>query len=131
MKQAAPQRKTQLHRGPRKRSKPVSPASKAQHDKINNHPFCVGCGREQTEWLAVDPAHLIDRSLGGCDHEDCTVGLCRDATGQGCHRAYDEGELDLVSRLEPHYRREVAHAVTHVGLVRAYWRLSNDRTVLP
>jgi hypothetical protein len=91
---------------------------------VNDNPVCVGCGREATAWLAVDPAHLCDRSLGGCDEADCVVGLCRDFAGQGCHRAFDEGELDLLPRLEPHYRQEVAHAVMHLGLAGAFRRLT-------
>jgi hypothetical protein len=104
-------------------------ASDAQRAKRDLHPFCVSCRRPQSEWLTIDPAHLIDRSLGGCDSEDCTVGLCRDFAGNGCHKEYDEGRLDLLPKLEPHFRREVAHAVMHVGLAMAYRRLTNDRTV--
>jgi hypothetical protein len=60
------------------------------------------------------------RSMGGCDHADCVVALCRLH-----HRAYDSGRLDLVSYLEPAHRWEAAHAVIHVGLARALRRLSN------
>jgi hypothetical protein len=116
-------------RKPLKRSKGISPASSEQRAKIAVHPFCVGCGREQTEYLAIDPAHLCDRSLGGCDDPDCVVGLCRDFVGNGCHREYDEHRLDLVPRLEPGWRKEAAHAVLHLGLAGAYMRLSNDRNV--
>jgi hypothetical protein len=35
------------------------------------------------------------------------------------HRAYDTGRLELL----PRWRREVAHAVLHLGLVGAYRRL--------
>ena len=62
---------------------------------------------------SVDPAHLVPRSLGGCDHAHCVVALCR-----AHHRAYDRGELDLVpSSSRP--PAEAAHAVAHLGLVGA------------
>ena len=60
----------------------------------------------------VDPAHLVARSLGGCDDPDCVVPLDR-----GCHRAYDRGELDLLALLEPGSRVELAHALTHLSLL--------------
>jgi predicted restriction endonuclease len=72
----------------------------------------------------IDPAHLVPRSLGGCDEADCVVPLCRTH-----HRAYDQGGLDLVAHLEPDWRAEVAHAVGHVGLRRALRRLSGRRSV--
>lgn len=114
---------------PPKRQKSSFAASPAQRAKIMAHPFCVSCRREQTEWLSIDPAHLCDRSLGGCDHEDCVVGLCRDYYGNGCHKEYDEGRLSLLPHLEPGFRREQAHAVEHLGLAMAYRRLTNERTV--
>jgi hypothetical protein len=70
----------------------------------------------------IDPAHVIPRSLGGCDHPDCVVALCRLH-----HRAYDRGQLDLVPYLEPRHRREAAHAVMHVGLAGALRRISGPR----
>jgi hypothetical protein len=117
-------RKTPLGHGKRR---PISPASPAQRAKVAMHSVCVGCGRHQSDWLAVDPAHLCDRSLGGCDDEACVVGLCRTFDGTGCHKLYDEGKLDLLPMLEPAYRREQAHAVMHLGLLGAYKRLTNDR----
>jgi hypothetical protein len=65
------------------------------------------CGRRP-----VDPAHLVPRSLGGCDHPDCVVPLCRPH-----HRAYDRGQLDLLSHLEPRHRPELAHGLLHLGLM--------------
>jgi hypothetical protein len=40
----------------------ISPASEAQRAKVAHQP-CLVCGRRP-----VDPAHLVPRSLGGCDH---------------------------------------------------------------
>jgi predicted restriction endonuclease len=48
---------------------------------------CVVCGDRG----AIDPAHLVPRSLGGCDEAACVVALCRRH-----HRAYDRGQLDLL-----------------------------------
>jgi 5-methylcytosine-specific restriction endonuclease McrA len=65
---------------------------------------CLVCQRRP-----IDPAHLVPRSLGGCDEANCCVPLCR-----SCHRAYDRGELDLLPRLEPRFRAELAHALIHL-----------------
>jgi 5-methylcytosine-specific restriction endonuclease McrA len=65
---------------------------------------CLVCQRRP-----IDPAHLVPRSLGGCDEANCCVPLCR-----SCHRAYDRGELDLLPRLEPRFRAELAHASIHL-----------------
>jgi hypothetical protein len=70
----------------------------------------------------VDPAHLIPRSLGGCDEPDCVIPLCRKH-----HRAYDRGELDLLRYLEPRWRPELAHAVAHLGIVGSLRRITGTR----
>ena len=48
--------------------------------------------------------------MGGCDHPDCVIPLCR-----RCHRGFDDGALDLGERLGQHYRRELDHALIHVS----------------
>jgi len=96
---------------------PFAPASAAQRDAVRDR-ACIVCGGR----TAVDPAHLVPRSLGGCEHPLCVVPLCR-----AHHRAYDRGELDLVAFLEPDHRAEAAHAVAHLGLIGALRRLSGDR----
>jgi hypothetical protein len=78
---------------------------------------CLICGRRP-----VDPAHLVPRSLGGCDHPDCVVPLCRP-----CHRAYDRGALDVLPQLEPRFRTELAHALTHLSLVGVLRRVTGVR----
>jgi hypothetical protein len=70
----------------------------------------------------IDPAHLIPRSLGGCGEALCVVPLCRT-----CHRAYDQGRLDLLPHLEPAWRAQLAHAVGHVGLIGALRRIGGER----
>jgi len=97
----------------------VAPASAVQRAKVAGL-RCLVCGVA----TRIDPAHLVPRSLGGCDAADCVVALCRTH-----HRAYDQGALDLVAYLEPNWRREVAHAVTHLGLIGAQRRLSGRRSV--
>jgi hypothetical protein len=103
-------------RAPLERS-PSLAASDAQRDKVADQP-CIVCGVTNR----IDPAHVVPRSLGGCDHPDCVVPLCRLH-----HRAYDRGRLDLVPYLEPRHRREAAHAVLHVGLTGALRRVSGRR----
>ena len=80
---------------------------------------CLVCGRRP-----VDPAHLVPRSLGGCDEPDCVVPLCR-----ARHRLYDRGELDLLPHLEPGYRVELAHALVHLGLLGMLRRVTRVRWV--
>ena len=117
-------RRSQLRRGraPRRVAalarSAATPASAAQRAKVAGL-RCVVCGAV----TRIDPAHLVPRSLGGCDEADCVVPLCRTH-----HRAYDQGGLDLVAHLEPDWRAEVAHAVGHVGLLRALRRLSGRRS---
>jgi hypothetical protein len=94
----------------------VSPASRAQRAKVAGQ-ACVVCGGRP-----VDPAHLIPRSLGGCDQPDCVVPLDR-----RCHRAYDRGQLDLLPSLEPRYRAELAHGLLHLGLLGLLGRISGTR----
>jgi HNH endonuclease len=90
-------------RGPGRRARPdrraasgtgksFRPAAPAQRAKVAGRE-CLVCG-----WRPADPAHLVPRSPGGCDHPDCVVPLCRTH-----HRRYDRGQLDLLSHLEPRY----------------------------
>lgn len=93
----------------------ISPASFDQRRKVR--PLaCLNCGAERGERVTVDAAHVIPRSLGGCDSADCVVPLCRRADGSGCHREYDEGRLELLPLLT---WSEQAHAVSHVGIAAA------------
>ena len=109
-------RSGRLRRSTPSRPSAVSPASAAQRAKVTGR-ACLVCGRRP-----VDPAHLVPRSLGGCDEPDCTVPLDR-----RCHRAYDGGELDLLPHLEPRCRAELAHAVLHIGLLRLLWVVTGTR----
>lgn len=101
-------------RTPLRRRRPRG-ASEAQRDKVAGQ-RCLVCGSRP-----VDPAHLVARARGGCDHRDCVVALCR-----SCHRAFDQGQLDLLAHLEPHSRRELAHALSHLSLVSLLQRLTAE-----
>jgi hypothetical protein len=70
---------------------PSLAATDSQRAAVAGRP-CIICGATHR----IDPAHLIPRSLGGCGDPLCVVPLCR-----GCHRAYDQGRLDLLPYLEP------------------------------
>ncbi len=109
-------RRTALRRVTPLRRRSITPASEAQRAKVAGQ-SCLVCGGRP-----VDPAHLVPRSLGGCDAAECVVALCR-----RCHRAYDRGELDLLPRLEPAYRAELAHALTHLPLVAVLRRVTGMR----
>lgn len=93
----------------------LAAASPAQRAKVAGS-SCLVCGAR-----VVDPAHLVPRSLGGCDDAAC-VALCRRH-----HRAYDRGELDLLPYLEPDSRIEICHAVGHLGILGALRRLTGQR----
>jgi hypothetical protein len=43
------------------------------------------------------------------------------------HRAYETGRLELLGHLEPQRRAEIAHAVSHLGLIGAVRRLAPGR----
>jgi hypothetical protein len=94
----------------------VSPASEAQRAKVAGEP-CLVCGARPS-----DPAHLVARSRGGCDHPDCVVALCR-----RCHRAYDERRLDLLPYLERGGRAELAHGLGHLSLIALLERVTGER----
>jgi hypothetical protein len=92
------------------------PASEAQRAKVAGR-ACPVCRRRP-----VDPAHLVPRSLGGCDDAACFVPLCR-----RCHHAYDRGELDLLRYLERRCGAELAHGVTHLPLLALLRRVTGKR----
>jgi hypothetical protein len=113
----SPRRRTPLRRRTPPARKVSLSAAPAQRAKVAGRP-CVVCGSV----ARIDPAHLIPRSLGGCDAPMCVVPLCRSH-----HRAYDAGELDLLPYLEPLWRPELAHAVLHLGLIGAVRRVTGSR----
>lgn len=80
---------------------------------------CLVCARAAYDGVKIDPAHVIHRSVGGCDEPPCVVPLCRED-----HRLYDEGKLDLLPYLD---RQTQAHAVSHVGLLDALQRITNRK----
>ena len=92
-------------------------ASPAQRLKCRDA-ACIVCGAPPPS----DPAHVIPRSLGGKDHHNDVVPLCRRD-----HDRYDQGALDLLPFLEPSYRREQERAVELIGLAAAYRRITNTR----
>jgi hypothetical protein len=98
------------------RRRAISEASAKQREKVAGA-RCLVCGR-----VPCDPAHLVPRSLGGCDDADCVVPLCRP-----CHRDFDEHRLCLLPYLEPRYRPELAHALLHLRLVALVERVTGER----
>jgi hypothetical protein len=70
----------------------------------------------------------VPQHLGGCAHPDCVIPLCRTH-----HRLYDHGQLALLPHIGRAFRRERAHARTHVsraGLRRALAGGGWDRKVV-
>ena len=83
---------------------PLVPASNEQRAKVANL-ACIVCDRKP-----ADPAHLVPRKRGGCDHADCVIPLCRTH-----HRLYDSAELNLAAHLGRACRLERQHARQHVS----------------
>lgn len=81
---------------------PLVPASERQRAKVIGRE-CLVCGR-----TPCDPAHIVPRKRGGCDHEDCVVPLCRP-----CHRAYDKRGFVLAHHLGSEFAVEIRHALGH------------------
>lgn len=93
-------------------------ASQEQRRKVECL-LCAFCGS-----AACDPAHLTPRSLGGCDHPDCVIPLCR-----AHHRAFDLHQLDLEPVLaRPEWARERAHMASHMSLRGCIERLGGTRS---
>ena len=97
---------------------PSSPAQRAATLRKNS----VVSG----EW-PCDPAHLWPRGKGGCDDPLCTVPLTRPE-----HRAFDDGELDILPHLlAAGCVAELCHALEHArgDLVGLLNRLTGERWV--
>lgn len=117
-------------RKPLKRGKGMA-ASPEQRKKVRNLP-CVVCGQSSGFDIGdgggsfvVDPAHLLSRASGGCEHADCVVPLCR-----ADHRAFDHHELDLLPALvDRGYFKEMAHMIEvhELSPFAVVERLTNER----
>lgn len=115
-------RKAPMERKPSKLKRtPVGHASPRQRVKVEAQGCRVTAARPAESYV-VDPAHVTPRGIGGCDHEDCVVGLRRDL-----HIKYDNGELDLLPYLS---LEEQAHAVSHLGILGALKRTTGE-TYIP
>lgn len=138
LNQKSPKRAAEEERGERPKQRGGSTlkqgkgfqASKAQRDKVRLMP-CLGCGHgdDFPDETGVDPAHLWPRGKGGCNHPDCVVPLCRT-----CHRAFDQGELDLLERFAgtEAWAVEQAHPILKhgVSVVELVRRLAGNRQEL-
>ncbi len=104
---------------PVKKRHAISPASPAQRSAVRGRACIVTADDRQ-----VDPAHLIPRGVTtvGQDDPRAVVPLRRDK-----HRLYDDGDLDLLPYLEPHFRVELAFAVERVGLVATLRQVTGRR----
>lgn len=101
--------------------KPVAIASREQAAKR-----AAGASIISGKTAGLDAAHICPRDLGGCSHELCVVPLTRAE-----HRAFDDGELDLLPYLVPLHTAEIAHALGHYrgDLIALLERLTGRRWV--
>lgn len=88
----------------------------AIHDKVRDSGRCRVCGVPDTIH-ALDPAHVIPKSLGGRNNYESVIAMCR-----ACHDAQHRKEFELLPHLT---RAEEAEAVWAVGLGKAYRYLTN------
>lgn len=111
-----------MERTPMRRGRGFS-ASPAQRKKAREEP-CVVTGQEALYGAVIDPAHLCARARGGCDNELCVVPLVRHI-----HRAFDEGEFDLLPYLVKRRVPELCHALEHYdgALLALTHRLTGQR----
>lgn len=114
-----------LKRSPSKaKPKGISPASKSQRAKAS---WCIVTGSRKDEGAVIDPSHLAARGRGGCDDPLCVVGLRRDI-----HRAFDDGNFDVLPFLLAHgCVEELQHALGHYDgdLLGLLQRLTSERWV--
>lgn len=92
-----------------------TPASPQQRRKVQRQ----GCRITGEHGGHVHAAHVCDRGLGGCEHEDCVIGLRADY-----HRLYDMQRFDVLPHLT---LEEQAHLVAHVGLISALEQSTGER----
>ncbi len=115
-------RSSELKRGPSKlKQTPLGHCTDEQKARVADL-ACIHCGVHAGY---CHPAHVIDS--GGLDVEiandvRAVVPLCA-----SCHRAYDDGKLDLSRDLEPIWRDAWEWAVGAVGFFRALHRITGKR----
>lgn len=91
-------------------------------EKVEAEGRCRVCARSG---IKLDAAHIVPRSQvspGPGEHPDNIVPLC----AERCHPAFDGRRLDLLPYLT---LGEQAYATSLVGLVAAYQRATNSRSV--
>jgi len=88
--------------------------------KVDAEGRCRVCGWGEG-LVKLEAAHVISRAQGGTDDPRGIVPLCWE-----CHRAFDARRLDLLPFL---MNDEQAYAVSLVGIVSAYRRLTGERDV--
>lgn len=135
-----PEQALAFERRARANSKPpaprsLSPASRVQRAKVREAEGCRVRERHEFDdeldvalpapiadalatWGAgpVDPMHVVDRSIGGCDDGACAIPACRPI-----HLAYDDHQFNVLPYLT---LLEQAHAVGHLGIVGALKRVT-------
>lgn len=90
-------------------------ASPAQRAKAQAASHCRVCARSGD----LDPMHVTDRALQGCDDAECVIPACRP-----CHREYDQGLIDILPVLS---KGEQAHAVEHSGVLAMLHQVTGVR----
>jgi hypothetical protein len=120
-------KRSQMERKPSKLKRgPVGHASTEQKEKVLREGArldaatvgVIALGLGFLDLGPLDPAHIIDRTHGGCDDEDCICPLPR-----RLHDLYDEKKLDLLPWLT---LDEQSHAVKHVGIPSALKRTTGE-----
>ena len=99
--------------------------TEAQKERCANR-VCIVCG----EWFGLcEPAHVVPRgtprvSDAAANDVRAVVPLCPGP--DGCHRLFDEGEIDLLPHLEPAWRDSQEWAAGAVGLATAMRSITGE-----
>jgi hypothetical protein len=114
-------RRSEMQRKPSKLKRgPVGYASAVQKAKVKREGLRIeAAGHFSSGHL--EPAHIVSRTHGGCNDEDCVTALTHTQ-----HLLYDRGELDVLPHLT---LDEQAHAVKHIGILGALKRTTGENYV--
>jgi cytochrome c553 len=99
-----------------------SSAGATQRSVIAHLWLAFGTSWGRTASGGVDPGIRCRARAEGAGDPDCVVALCR-----LCHRAFEDGRLDLLPHLEPRHRPELAHGLSPLGVIELLERLTAER----
>ena len=67
----------------------------AARAKVDDEGECRACGARESSSVRLEASHLWPRSLGGTQHADGIIPLCRQFGRPGCHDLFDTHRLNV------------------------------------